>query len=216
MRRDGGWLRAQPEPDRLVGPIGVGHWPGTHGRSVRIEALDRAIDAEPEPAAVGQRELVSPVSSPASVVADPATGGGSVHVLSHRSHCRPAVAELPPNCRAAVGGGPCFYRARECRGVRPDRKAEHSMTSIRLLQLGKLAAVGGLVSAGSGRPADRRRNSRHCSRRCSRQARRRRYGPQEGIRSVARFGPARRARRNWRLCHLPSALGSIPSNEMDR
>ena len=67
-----------------------------------------------------------------------------------------------------------------------------------------------------GRWADRRRSSRHCTRRCSRRARRRRYGPQEGIRSVARFGPAKESPAQWRLRHLRSALGPIPSNEVDQ
>ena len=41
-------------------------------------------------------------------------------------------------------------------------------------------------------------------------------GHGRGIRSVARSDRRRRARRNWRLRRLPSAVGSIPSNERDR
>jgi len=104
-RRHRGLLRAQAEPDRVTGPLRVVGRPAVRPGSVIVDACDRPVRAEDEPAAIGQLQLTVPVSRAAArpgprrlrrdgVVARPGLrcglrcGGGSV--ARPGLHCRRA------------------------------------------------------------------------------------------------------------------------------
>ena len=189
----------------------------------------------------GQERLVDPSASTRSIV--PSTPSLSLPPSGRASSCRryrrrppwapmprptpesvglalgriavPSVAELPPNRGAAVDGRPGLDRIRERRGVGPDRKAGIDAADP-LAELCKLASVGGLVSA---RSIDRRIDVEVAVTGHDDARGRRREG---GAGHRRESDPSRasdrrrRARRNWRLRHVPSALGSIPSNAVDQ
>ncbi len=117
VRCDRGRLGVQAESERLAWPLRVVGQPGMDRGAAGIEVVDRAIDTEDEPAAVGEPELMSLVST-ASADRRP-RGPLSDGFVIHRGHLSRASHR---NGRSTRRKPPAGRSGRSPRGIAVDAR----------------------------------------------------------------------------------------------